>query len=247
MGEAGIPEAEPNKLSRKGGAASQLRLFCYTPFIQAPLAIFYFKVMSTSHPSTERTLVIVKPDGVQRGLIGEVIKRYESVGLKLVGIKILVPTADKIEQHYTLDPEWRRITGEKTIESYRSKGMQPPSEDPQEITGVILQNLRTYMTSGPAIFMVWQGAHAIKIIRKLTGGTEPLTSDVGTIRGDFVLDSYQMSDMDNRAIRNVIHASGSVDEANKEIAHWFNPSELVDYRLVQEGIIYDVNMDGILD
>src|SRR3989344_7986340 len=101
---------------------------------------FDFKVMSTSHPSTERTLVIVKPDGVQRGLIGEVIKRYESVGLKLVGIKILVPTADKIEQHYTLDPEWRRITGEKTIESYRSKGMQPPSEDPQEITGVILQN-----------------------------------------------------------------------------------------------------------
>jgi nucleoside-diphosphate kinase len=203
--------------------------------------------MSNPHPSLERTLVIVKPDGVQRGLIGEIIKRYESVGLKLVGIKIGVPTADKIEQHYTLDPEWRRITGEKTIESYKAKGMTPPSEDPLEITGVILTNLKTYMTSGPVVFMVWQGAHAVKIVRKITGGTEPLTSDVGTIRGDFVLDSYQMADLDGRAVRNVIHASGSPDEANAEISHWFNPSEVVDYRLVQEGILYDVNMDGILD
>ena len=203
--------------------------------------------MSNPHPSTERTLVIVKPDGVQRGLIGEVIKRYESVGLKLVATKIMVPTAEKIEEHYTLDPEWRRITGEKTIEGYKSKGMTPPSEDPLEITAVILQNLKTYMTSGPVVFMVWQGAHAVKIVRKLTGGTEPLTSDVGTIRGDFVLDSYQMADLDGRAVRNVIHASGSVDEANKEITHWFTPSEIVDYRLVQEGILYDVNMDGILD
>lgn len=203
--------------------------------------------MSNPHPSTERTLVIVKPDGVQRGLIGEVIKRYENVGLKLIAAKMLIPDAGKIEEHYTLDPEWRRITGEKTIESYKSKGMEPPSEDPYEITGVILQNLKTYMTSGPAFFMVWQGAHAVKIIRKLTGSTEPLSSDVGTIRGDYVLDSYQMSDIDGRAVRNVIHASGSVDEANKEIAHWFSPSELVDYRLIQEGILYDVNMDGILD
>lgn len=203
--------------------------------------------MSNPHPSTERTLIIVKPDGVQRGLIGEVVKRYESVGLKLVGIKIGVPTAEKIEQHYTLDPEWRRITGEKTIESYKAKGMTPPSEDPLEITGVILQNLKTYMTSGPVVFMVWQGAHAVKIIRKITGGTEPLTSDVGTIRGDYVLDSYQMADLDGRAVRNVIHASGSPEEAQAEIKHWFLPSELVDYRLLQEGILYDVNLDGILD
>ena len=202
---------------------------------------------TTPHPSTERTLVMVKPDGVQRGLIGEVIKRYENVGLKLVGIKIGVPTAEKIEQHYTLDPNWRTVTGEKTIEGYKSKGMKPPSEDPLEITAVILANLKTYMTAGPVIFMVWQGAHAVKIVRKLTGGTEPLTSDVGTIRGDYVLDSYQMSDTDNRAVRNVIHASGSVDEADMEIKHWFLPSEMVDYRLVNEQIIYDANLDGILD
>ncbi|HWH07024.1 MAG TPA: nucleoside-diphosphate kinase [Candidatus Paceibacterota bacterium] len=203
--------------------------------------------MATPHLNTERTLVIVKPDGVQRGLVGEVIKRYEQVGLKLVGIKMGVADQDMIEQHYTLDPEWRRITGEKTIEGYRSKGMQPPSEDPLEITAVILKNLKTYMTSGPVVFMVWQGAHAVKIVRKITGGTEPLSSDVGTIRGDYVLDSYQMADVDGRAVRNVIHASGSPSEAEAEIKHWFRDDELINYRLVGEQIIYDVNLDGILE
>ena len=200
-----------------------------------------------NHPKLERTLVIVKPDGVQRGLIGEVLKRYEQVGLKLTGIKMAVPTAEMIEKHYTLDPEWRRITGEKTIESYKKKGLTPPSEDPLEITAVILANLKKYMTSGPVVFMVWQGAHAVKIIRKITGGTEPLTSDVGTIRGDYVLDSYQMADIDGRAVRNVIHASGSPEEAENEIRHWFDAKELTDYRLVGEQIIYDVNLDGILE
>lgn len=195
----------------------------------------------------ERTLVVIKPDGVQRSLIGEVIKRYERSGLKLVGVKMLVPTAGHIEKHYTVDPEWRRITGEKTIKSYKDKGLQPPSEDPLVITGIILENLKKYMASGPVIAMIWQGVHAVKIVRKITGGTEPLTSDVGTIRGDLVLDSYQLSDTDGRAVRNLIHASGSVDEANKEINLWFSENEIIDYRLVQEQILYDVNLDGILE
>ncbi len=195
----------------------------------------------------EKTLVIIKPDGVQRSLIGEIIKRYERSGLKLVGVKMMVPTAEHIEKHYTMDPEWRKVTGEKTIKSYRDKGLQPPSEDPLVITGIILDNLKKYMASGPIIAMVWQGVHAVKIVRKITGGTEPFTSDVGTIRGDFVLDSYQLADIDKRAVRNLIHASGSVDEANKEIELWFKPEEIVNYRLVQEQILYDVNLDGILE
>jgi nucleoside-diphosphate kinase len=195
----------------------------------------------------ERTLVLIKPDGVQRTLIGEIIKRYERIGLKLVGLKMLVPTVEMVEQHYTLDPEWRKVTGEKSIKGYTSKGLKPPSEDPYEITAVILENLKKYLTSGPIVAMVWEGAHAVEIIRKLTGGTEPLTSDVGTIRGDFVLDSYQISDTDKRAIRNLLHASGSVEEADKEIKHWFKDEELIDYRLVQESILYDVNLDGILE
>jgi nucleoside-diphosphate kinase len=116
-----------------------------------------------------------------------------------------------------------------------------------EVSGKILENLKKYMASGPVVAMVWQGAHVIEMIRKITGGTEPLSSDVGTIRGDFVLDSYQMSDTDGRSIRNLVHASGSVDEAEKEISHWFKPEELIDYNLVQEKIMYDVNLDGILE
>lgn len=199
------------------------------------------------HPKEERTLVIIKPDGIQRGLIGEIIKRYEEVGLKLVGMKMLVPEASHIEAHYTLDPQWRKVTGEKTIKSYQDKGLTPPSMDPLEITAKILANLKKYMTSGPVIAMVWEGAHAVKIIRKITGGTEPLSSDVGTIRGDYVLDSYQMADVDNRAVRNLIHASGSVEEANAEIAHWFKPADVTDYRIIHEEILYDVNLDGILE
>lgn len=199
------------------------------------------------HPKKERTFVAVKPDGVQRSLVGEIISRFEKVGLKLVAMKMIVADEGHIEKFYTLDPNWRRVTGEKTIEGYKSKGLTPPINDPLEVTKIILENLKKYMTSGPVVAMIWEGAHSVKIVRKLVGGTEPLMSDVGTIRGDYVLDSYSMSDADKRSIRNLIHASGSVSEAEKEINHWFKPEELINYRLVQEEILYDVNLDGILE
>ncbi|MEK7390851.1 MAG: nucleoside-diphosphate kinase [Patescibacteria group bacterium] len=202
---------------------------------------------SPVHPKKERTLVIIKPDGVQRSLVGEIIKRHERVGLKLVGLKMTVPSAEMVEKHYTLDPNWRRVTGEKRIKAARDKGEKPPSENPLEITAIILEHLKKYLTSGPVIMMVWEGAHAVAIVRKIVGGTEPLATDVGTIRGDYVLDSYTMSDADGRAIRNLVHASGSTAEAEKEIKHWFDEREITDYRLVQEQIIYDVNLDGILE
>jgi len=203
--------------------------------------------MADKHFKEERTLVVIKPDGIQRTLIGEIIKRYERVGLKLAAIKMMVLSAEHVEKHYTLDPEWRRVTGEKTIKGYLDKGLEPPSDDPLKITAIILENLKKYMTSGPVIAMVWQGAHAVSLVRKITGGTEPMISDMGTIRGDFVFDSYQMSDKDGRAVRNLVHASGSVQEADMEIKHWFDDKEVVGYRLVQEQIIYDVNLDGIFE
>jgi nucleoside-diphosphate kinase len=198
-------------------------------------------------PQKERTLVIIKPDGVQRSLVGEIVKRYERVGLKLVAIKMMVSTAEQIEKHYTLDPTWRQRNGEKSIKGYKDKGLTPPTEDPLEMSAMTLEKLKKYLSSGPVIPMIWQGLHAVEIIRKLTGGTEPLTSDVGTIRGDFVLDSYKISDDDNRAVRNIIHASGSVEEAEMEIKHWFSENEILSYRLIQESILYDVNLDGILE
>ena len=200
-----------------------------------------------THFKNERTLVVIKPDAIQRSLIGEVIKRYERSGLKLVAMKMFVPTPEFIETHYTLDPEWRRITGEKTIKGYRDKGLIPPTEDPLEVTGILLERLKTYFASGPVIATVWQGAHAVAIVRKITGSTEPLTSDVGTIRGDYVIDSYQMTDLDGRSIRNLIHATGTVEEAEMEIKHWFKDEEIINYRLIQEQILYDVNLDGILE
>ncbi len=199
------------------------------------------------HPKEERTLAIIKPDGIQRSLVGEIIKRYERVGLKLVGLKMFVPSKEMVEQHYLLDPNWKRLVGEKAIESYKKRGMEPVSNDPEEVGDRVIDGLKKYFTSGPVVAMVWQGAHAIEVVRKLTGGTEPRSSDVGTIRGDYVLDSYQMADIDKRAIRNLIHASGTVQEAEKEIPHWFGKDELVNYKIVQEKILYDVNLDGILE
>lgn len=199
------------------------------------------------HPKKERTFVAVKPDGVQRGLIGEVIGRFERVGLKLIAMKMVVVDKEHIIKHYTLDPNWCRITGEKTIKGYIDKGLTPPTNDPLEITEKLLNTLWPFMTSGPIVAMIWEGAHAQKVVKKITGGTEPLTSDVGTIRGDYVMDSYAMSDSDGRAIRNILHCSGSVKEAEDEINHWFKPEEVIGYSLVQEKILYDVNLDGILE
>lgn len=194
----------------------------------------------------EKTLVVIKPDGVQRSLIGEIIQRFERSGLKLIGLKMTVPTVEMIEQHYTVNPEWKKNVGEKSIEAYKKKGHQPPSEDPMVIANQVLDSLKKYISSGPVIAMVWQGMHAVGVVRKITGATEPLSSDVGTIRGDYTIDSYQVSDIDGRAVRNLIHASGDVDEAQAEIKLWFNEQELLNYRHIQEAILYDINLDCIL-
>ncbi|MFZ2167517.1 MAG: nucleoside-diphosphate kinase [Minisyncoccia bacterium] len=198
------------------------------------------------HPKTERTLVIVKPDGIQRTLIGEIIKRYERTGLKLVALKMLVPTEKMVEEHYLLDPSWKKNVGEKAIASYLKKGETPPSTDPIEVADSVVVSLKKYMTSGPVIAMIWEGGHAVELVRKITGGTEPRSAGVGTIRGDFVLDSYQMADTDTRAIRNLIHASGTVPEAEMEIPHWFKDEEIIKYRTVHEATLYDVDVKTIL-
>ncbi len=195
----------------------------------------------------EKTLVIVKPDGVQRSLIGEVIKRYEQCGLKLVALKMVIPSRELALKHYSVDPEWPLKTGTKSIEAYKAKGLIPPTEDPIEFAEKVRKNLLDFITSGPIVAMVWQGMNAIGIVRKITGSTEPLASNPGTIRGDYTIDSYSAADADSRAVRNIIHASSSVEEANKEIKLWFSEKEILNYRLVAEEILYDANLDGILE
>lgn len=200
------------------------------------------------HPKYERTLVIIKPDGLQRSLVGEIIGRFERIGLKIAALKITVPTPEHVEAHYTLDPAWRLDNGKKSIKGYADRGQKHPlGDDPLVVNAETLRKLKLYMASGPVIPMVLEGAHAVEIVRKIVGGTEPRGAVPGTIRGDFVLDSYYMADSDIRSIRNLIHASGSVSEAEKEIPHWFKPGEVIDYKLVQEAILYDVNLDGIFE
>ncbi len=195
----------------------------------------------------EKSLVLVKPDGVQRALIGESIKRYEQCGLKLVAIKMVIPTRDQALNHYSVDPEWALKTGTKSIESWKAKGLTPPTEDPIELAENVRKQLVDFLTSGPVVAMIWQGMNAIGVIRKITGGTEPLTSVPGTIRGDYTIDSYSAADTDKRAVRNIIHASGTVKEAEEEIKLWFTENEILNYRLVAEEILYDANLDGILE
>lgn len=191
-----------------------------------------------THPKYEKTLIIIKPDGVQRNLIGEIISRFERAGLKLVGMKMMTADIDMVKKHYTLDPEWMRLVGEKSIKGLLDKGIEPISRDPMVIAESVIDRLSKYITSGPIIPMVWQGGHAVSVVRKIVGSTEPVMSDVGTIRGDFVLDSYQMAMDDERCVRNLIHASGTVGEAINEINLWFSEKEVMDYVLANESVIY---------
>lgn len=195
----------------------------------------------------ERTLVIIKPDGVQRSLIGEIIGRYERVGLKLVALKIVTPDEAQVHKHYyeVGGDAWIEGMGAKSRASYEKKGLQSPFGSNKENGEFLLKCLIKYLSSGPVVVMVWQGNQAVGLVRKITGGTEPLTSDVGTIRGDYTLDTYELADTDKRSIRNLVHASGSVEDAEKEISLWFKPEEVLSYRLIADEILYDVNLDGI--
>jgi nucleoside-diphosphate kinase len=198
------------------------------------------------HPKEERTFVIIKPDGVQRGLIGEIIKRYERTGLKLVGLRFGVADEKKFWEHYNKDDAWFLKKGTKIAEDKKANNL-PADKEPLEYGKDIIRQLVKFMTSGPVLMMVWEGNQAAAVIKKLTGDTEPSTSDVGTIRGDLTIDSYNIAAVDDRAVRNLIHCSESADEAKREIAIWFTDAEMTEYRLVGEQILYDVNLDGILE
>lgn len=201
--------------------------------------------MSKNSRTKERSLVLIKPDGIQRSLIGEITKRYERTGLKLIGLKFFIPAKEQVKRHYLIDKDWLTNVGEKSIKAYQSKGIKPPYNNPKKVGLAVLNRNINFITAGPIIAMIWQGNEAVGVIRKVTGATEPLSSDVGTIRGDFTIDSYSLADTDDRAIRNLVHASGSAEEAEKEIKIWFNHKEIVKYRLIPEAILYDVNLDGI--
>ncbi len=194
----------------------------------------------------ERSFVIIKPDGVQRGLMGEIIKRFERTGLKFVAFKFLVPEADTCWKHYNKDEKWFLEKGTRILSERQLAGL-PVDKEAIEYGKDIVNQLVKFMTSGPVLAMILEGNQAVGIVKKLVGGTEPLTSDVGTIRGDFTLDSYSLSGTSGRAVRNLIHCSDKPEEAEREIGLWFKPEEIVKYNVIQEKVLYDVNLDGILE
>lgn len=194
----------------------------------------------------EQTLILIKPDGVQRSLVGEVVRRIERSGLKLVALKMLVPTPDQLTAHYHKDDAWFLEKGERIASDRKEKGL-PADKEPIEYGRAIIDQLVTFMTSGPIIAMVVQGNRSVAIVKKLVGVTEPVTSDVGTIRGDYTVDSYEHAGVQERAVRNLVHCSDQPQEAEREIAVWFKPEEIIKYRLVSEQILYDVNLDGLLE
>lgn len=196
------------------------------------------------NPKKERILVILKPDAVQRGLIGETIKRIERTGLKLIALKIVMAEADQCWQHYNKDDAWFLSKGNKVVENRQAAGL-PIEKEAIEYGRDIISALVTFMTCGPVVPMVWEGNQAVGIVKKLVGSTEPLSSDSGTIRGDFTVDSFELANLDSRAVRNLIHCSDQVSEAEREMKIWFKEEEILNYRLVGEQILYDVNLDGI--
>lgn len=198
------------------------------------------------HPKKERTFVIIKPDGVQRNLMGEIISRFERVGLKMTAMKLLVPKPEQCWTHYNKDDVWFQAKGDKIVAARQERGL-PIEKEAIEYGRDIIGQLVTFMTAGPVLAMVIEGNQAVGIVTKLVGGTEPLSADIGTIRGDLTLDSYDMAGIDSRAVRNLIHCSDKPEEAEREIKIWFDENEIINYRSISEAMLYDVNLDGILE
>ena len=187
----------------------------------------------------ERTFIILKADAVQRGIVGDIIARFEKVGLKLVGLKMLRPDEALANKHYPKDrQEFIEGMGQKTLDNYAEQGKDAMAEfghaDPHKIGLAVQKWLVEFLTSGPVIAMVLEGPHAVELTRKLVGHTLPLKAQPGTIRGDFSFDSSALANENKRPIRNLIHASGNTEEANLEINLWFRPEEMFNYDAIHQ-------------
>jgi len=164
-----------------------------------------------SKPNLEKTLILFKPDTLQRGLVGEVLTRFERVGLRIVATKMLAPDRDHYSKHYEEIGQLKTRAGD-----------------------TIFNITLDMMNTGPVIAMVFEGVEAVALVRKMVGGTEPKSAAPGTIRGDYSHMSYGYADGEKKGIPNLIHASGDPKEAEKEISHWFSAPEMYDYEVLHE-------------
>jgi nucleoside-diphosphate kinase len=190
------------------------------------------------HPHQERSLVLLKTDAVQRSLVGEIIKRFEQTGLKISGLKMLNATEEQLLDHYNKDDEWYTKKGEGIVKELKDMG-KPVDKEAIEYGKDIIRTIVSYMQESPIVALVFEGNQATSVVTKIVGTTEPTTSDVGTIRGDYTLDSFGHATYENRAVRNLVHQSESPEEAEREVKIWFAPEEIIAYTTAQERILYD--------
>jgi len=178
----------------------------------------------------EQSLVLCKPDTVSRGLIGQIISRFENIGLKIKAIKMVWADDERAKEHYPLDEEWARGVYDKTKKVYDKEGKELPYADHMDMGKTIQGWNSNFITEGPIIAMVLEGPHAVEVIRDMLGNTEPKQAAPGTIRGDYAkLESYSLADEKTRTTRNMVHASDSVKNAKREISVWFTKEELHEY------------------
>ncbi|MEK7559361.1 MAG: nucleoside-diphosphate kinase [Patescibacteria group bacterium] len=189
----------------------------------------------------EQTIILIKPDGVKRGLVGEIIKRFERTGLKIVAMKMVTASEDLLLKHYQSGkPETLKRWGEKTLKTYNSYGRDAKKElgtdDAMELGKMVNKWLFDYIKSGPIIAILLEGKHAVENAMSIAGTTMPVSSPAGTIRGDFSTDSAAYANDEKRGVMNLVHVSTSIEEANFEKTLWFAPAEIHKYKRVEEFI-----------
>ncbi len=190
----------------------------------------------------QKALIIIKPDGVQRGLLGKIVSRFEQVGLKIIGLKFEMADEKKVIAHYPETNTWFKKVGERTLTNYAKKGLDVKkifnTDDSIQIGRTVKKWLITYFQESPIFIMALESYDCIEIVRKLSGNTIPVLANPGTIRGDFSHDTIDLANEQKRPLRNIIHASDTVEDGEKEIKDWFTEEELFEYESAGEKFMY---------
>lgn len=194
----------------------------------------------------ERTLILMKPDVLQRQIVGEILSRFERKGFKMVAFKMLNATKKQVGEHYINQEQYLIETGEKAKKGAEMRGQDVSDWNSLEWGKVIRERNIAYLTCGPILAIVLEGPGVVAGVRKVLGSTSPSDGDVGTIRADYSFDSYALADVVARSTRTMLHASDSPENAQREIKIWFKEKEICsNYETVAEKIFYDAGWDNI--
>ncbi len=191
----------------------------------------------------EKTVVLIKPDGVKRGIVGEIISRFEKAGFKIVAMKMVWVSKSLARKHYPVSrKEWVRGLGKKTLETYKQYGFDPKEEigtmDVSQIGKMVAEWNVEFLSSGPVVAILLEGVHAVDNARMIVGKTLPVFAEPGTVRGDYSVDSPDLANKQKRAIHNLVHASGDSKEAKYEEQLWFRKNEIYKYKRADEDTMF---------